>query len=305
MYAVAPVSARQFAWFRIVFGVYLAVHFAHLVPWGVELFSRNGVLPEAALNPTSGILPNVLTWCDTPLLVTGFLVALVGVALCFTLGICRRTAAILLWYGWACLFNRNVLISNPSIPYVGLLLLLTTLVPAGEPLRAFGKKATSDQFYVPAAVFWTAWFVMAAGYTFSGVVKLSSPSWVDGTALWHVVQNPLARDGWLRDIALRLPMRAFQLMTWTALGLEICFLPLALFQRIRPVVWLAMVTLHIGILGLVSFADLSAGMLTLHLFTFDSRWSGMARMCDLGRRSAVMACRTIVLRQAVVHLRTP
>ena len=38
-----------------------------------------------------------------------------------------------------------------------------------------------------------------------------------------------------------------------------------------------MVGVHLGILTLVSFADLSAGMLMLHLFTLDSRWPGQAR----------------------------
>ena len=59
--------------------------------------------------------------------------------------------------------------------------------------------------------------------------------------------------------------------------LEILFLPLAAWRWTRPLIWTAMVGLHIGILGLVSFADLSAGMLMLHLFTVDVRWVEMAR----------------------------
>lgn len=278
MQAIAPVTPRQFACFRIIFGAYLAVHFAHLVPWASELFSREGVLPTATLNPTYGILPNVLAWWDSPAFVTAFLVTLAGLSVLFALGVARQAVAVLLWYGWACLFNRNVLIGNPSIAYVGLLLLLTTLIPAREPLRAFGRKAASDEFYVPATVYWAAWVLMAAGYTFSGVVKLSSPSWMDGTAVWHVVQNPLARDGLLRDVVLGLPAWGFQLLTWKTLALEILFLPLALWRWTRPLIWLAMVGMHIGILALVSFADLSAGMLMLHLFTVDSRWPGMARI---------------------------
>ena len=278
MQAIAPVSARQFAWFRIVFGTYLAIHFAHLVPWGAELFSREGVLPRATLNPTHGILPNVLAWWDSPVFVTAFLGTLVALSVLFALGVARHAAALALWYGWACLFNRNVLISNPSIAYVGLLLLLTTLVPGREPLRALRPKAASNDFYVPAMVYLTAWFLMAAGYTFSGFVKLASPSWVDGTAFWHVLQNPLARDGLLRDVVLALPAWAFQVLTWKTLALEILFLPLGLWRWTRPIIWLAMVGMHIGILALVSFADLSAGMLMVHLFTVDSRWLGMVRI---------------------------
>jgi hypothetical protein len=256
--------------------VYLAIHFAHLVPWGAELFSRDGVLPTADLNPTYGILPNVLAWWDSAPFVTVFLLALVGLSVLFCLGICRRIAALLLWYGWACLFNRNVLISNPSIPYVGLLLLLTVLVPVTEPLRAFRRDSPGDEFHVPAAAYWTAWALMAIGYAFSGVVKLGSPSWVDGTALWHVLQNPLARDSRLRDLVICMPPWAFRVMTWQTLALELLFLPLALWRRTRPLVWLAMVGMHIAIVAVLSFADLSAGMLMLHLFTFDSRWLALA-----------------------------
>jgi hypothetical protein len=295
VHGIAPVTPRQFAWFRIIFGAYLAIHFAHLVPWGPELFSREGVIPQASLNPTSGILPNVLAWWDSPAFVTVFLLALVALSVLFALGVARHVAALLLWYGWACLFNRNVLISNPSIAYVGLLLLLSILVPGREPLRALAKNASSDEFYVPAAAYWTAWFLLAAGYSFSGVVKLASPSWIDGTAIWHVVQNPLARDGLLRDWVLNLPAWAFQLLTWKALALEVLFLPLALWRWSRPVVWLAMVLMHIGILALVSFADLSAGMLMVHLFTVDSRWPAVLQVVRDGfvrSRSEALVTRT-------------
>jgi len=282
---VAPISGRQFAWFRVTFGLYLAIHFAHLLPWGRELFSRDGVLPDAALNPTYGILPNALARCDSPGAVTVFLGVMVVLSVLFALGIARRTAAVVLWYGWACLFNRNVLISNPSIPYVGLLLLLTVLVPATEPQRPFGRQADEGAFYFPAGVFQAAWILMAVGYTFSGIVKLASPSWMDGTAFWHVANNPLARASWLRDVVLLLPMWGFRALTWGALALEILFLPLALWRVTRPVAWASMVGMHVGIIALVSFADLSAGMLMRHLFTFDPRWAAMARGAWARRRA--------------------
>ncbi len=277
VHAIAPVSGRQFAWFRVVFGAYLAIHFVHLVPWAAELFSREGVLPSAALNPTYGILPNVLAWWDSPAFVTAFVIILAALSIAFALGFARHAAALLLWYGWACLFNRNVLISNPSIPYVGLLLLLTTLVPAREPMRLGSAATQRDDFVMPAAAYWTAWFLMAAGYTFSGVVKLSSPSWVDGTAFWHILQNPLARDGFLRDYILGSSAGTLRWLTWMPLAIEIGFLPLVMWRWTRPVAWLAMVSVHVGVASLVSFADLSAGMLMIHLFTYDSRWLEMAR----------------------------
>jgi hypothetical protein len=270
--STARMSGRQFAFFRLAFGAYLAVHFAQLIPVGTELFSSEGTLPRAALSPLHGLVPNVLAMWDSPGVVVGFLSALFLASLFFAAGIWRRIAALFLWYGWACLFNRNPLIANPSIPYVGLLLLLTTLVPPSEAWRLFGRKSSDGGFFVPLFVLLTAWALMAVGYSYSGVVKLAAPSWIDGTALWHVLNNPLARDGVLRDAVLRLPMSVFGFMTWSALALEVLFLPLTLWRRTRPVAWAAMAAMHVGIVGVVSFADLSLGMLMLHLFTFDHAW---------------------------------
>ncbi len=265
------VSPYQFAVFRIVFGLYLVIHFAMLLPYGAELFSREGVLPSARLNLTAGILPNPLEHWDTPAFVTGFLIVLLVLSLFYTLGLFRRTSAVLLWYGWACLFNRNNLISNPSIPYVGLLLLFTALLPVGEPLT-IRRRPAPPSWEFPAVIFWSVWVLMAVGYTFSGCVKLQSPSWFDGTAMLHVVNNPLARPGPFRDLFLKMPDWAMRAATWEPLALEVLFVPLCLHRRTRMLASLAMSVMHAGILLMVDFADLSGGMLMLHLFTFDPDW---------------------------------
>lgn len=272
LYEVAPVTGRQFAIFRIALGAYLVAHFLHLLPWGAELFGRSGVVPRASLNPTHGLFPNVLAWLDSPAFVTAFLAALVICAAAFTLGVARRSMAVALWYGWACLFNRDVLIGNPGIAYVGLLLLLTALVPPTEPWRFRREDKDPYDFHVPVMVWATAWVLMGAGYAFSGGIKLQSPSWVDGTAMSHLLNAPLARPGFLRDLALGMSPAAIKWMTWTVPATELLFLPLALWRGTRPVAWIAMVCVHLGTLALVSQTDVTLGLLILHAFTFDPRW---------------------------------
>jgi hypothetical protein len=263
------ISGRQFAVFRIVFGVYLTLHFVQLAAYAPELFSNTGMLPDATLNFTHGILPNPLEHWGTPSFVTGFVIALAVLSAAYTLGIGRRLCALLLWYGWACLFNRNNLISNPSIPYVGVLLLLTAIIPAGEPW-SLGRRHHAWGF--PTSAYWVAWILMAVGYSFSGWAKLSSPSWVDGSALWHVAQNPLARPGFVRDALLHLPDVWLHGLTWGCLSIELLFLPLSFHRLTRAIAWTALVLMHAGILLVVDFADLSIGMLMIHLFTFDPAW---------------------------------
>ena len=272
----AAIPPRQFGIFRILLGLYLSVHFAHLVPYGRELFSRDGVLPDASLNLTHGLFPNPYQVWDSPATVTASLVALAAASLALAAGVWRRAMALLLWFGWAALFHRNNLIANPSIPYVGMLLLLTLLVPPGEGW-SLGRRRPVDGWRFPASVYWVAWILLAAGYTYSGLVKLGSPSWLDGTALAHVLQNPLARPNAIREALLALPMPAICLLTWGALATEIAALPLSPWRTGRAVVWTGLVGLQLGILSVVSFADLTAGMLLLHLFVLDPEWWPLVR----------------------------
>jgi hypothetical protein len=269
MCAMTPVSAKQFAVFRFVLGIYLAVHFAALIPYGAELFSDRGVLGNARLNFTFGILPNILEHWGSPTFVTSFLITLSILAVVFAFGVCRRTAAILLWYGWACLFNRNNLINNPSIPYIAMLLLLNVLVPLGEG-RAL--KANDSSWKFPTMIYWTTWILLAAGYSFSGWMKLRSPSWIDGTALYHVLNNPLARPGFLRHLLLGSPTICIRFLTWSSLAAEVMFLPLSFTRRTRMLAWCTLVAMNVGILFVINFADLTIGMLMIHGFTLDRRW---------------------------------
>jgi hypothetical protein len=262
------ISPWQFTVFRMLFGLYLTVHFLQLIPDAAELFSREGMLRNAQLNFTFGLLPNPLEHWDSPAFATLFVLALALLSGAFALGICRRFAALLLWFGWACLFNRNNLISNPALPYIGMLLLLTVLVPAGEPLSLNRKEA---KWEFPGGIYWTAWALLAVGYGFSGWTKLQSPSWLDGSALTHLLNNPLARPGLLRETLLRFP-EGLRFLTWTTLALELLFLPLSLHPVGRLVAWSAMSLLHIAILFVIAFADLSMGMLMIHLFLFDPTW---------------------------------
>lgn len=272
--ADAPWSVGPYRLFRLVFGLYLLVHFAQLAPWAAELFSSQGMLPDASSSPLVGVFPNVLGLFDAP----WFCVALVGFGAVLSgmlaVGWRDRAAALVLWVIWASLFGRNPLISNPGLPYVGLLLMVHALTPAAGALwerRPRGWAMSGPLFVV-------VWVLMAVGYSYSGVIKLVSPSWLDGTAMVHVLEGPLGRGHGSGALLLSAPSWVLKLMTWGALGLELCFAPLALSGRLRPWLWVAGLGMHLGLIVLVDFADLSLGMVMLHLFTFDLHWVERARL---------------------------
>lgn len=258
-------TARSYSVFRFVFGAYLAVHFAALLPYATELFSSQGMLPDASLSPLARAFPNLLAIWDAPPVVAALLAgaAVAGVLLAFGVG--DRAAALFLFYTSACLFGRNPLVANPALPFLGWLLLAHVLLPRPA------KRAPED-WRLPAAVFGAAWIVMAAGYSYSGLTKLASPSWRDGSAVAFVLETPLARDTALRAALLALPPELLRLFTWGALGLELLFAPLASISRLRPWLWAAACCMHLSLILLIDFADLSLGMLLFHAFTFDPAW---------------------------------
>lgn len=263
----------QFRIWRICFGLYLLVHFVRLLPWGPELFSSKGVLPQGSLSPLFHLFPNIFLLSDQPFFVQGCLAAGTVCSVLLMIGRLDRIAAVLLWYLWACLYGRNPLIGNPSLPFIGWLLLAYSLIP-GVPRR--NDDATKEDnlscWKMPADIFAAAWIVMAVAYSYSGYAKLTSPSWLDGTALTQVLHNPLARDTALRTHLLSLPLWGLKTATWFALFLELLFAPLSLFRKLRPVLWFSMMGMHIGLLVLVNFTDLTIGMLLVHFFTFDPAW---------------------------------
>lgn len=266
-------TGGQYSIFRAIFGTYLLVHFVQLLPWGAELFSSAGVLPQDE-SPLFRLFPNVLLITDAPWMVSSLLVLGCVASAAFALGWRDRIAAVVLWYLLACLVGRNPLILNPSLPFVGWLLLAHAVLPTAPfgSIDARGRVDPRGGWRMPPSIFAAAWIVMSVAYSYSGWTKLVSPSWTDGTAMARVLENPLARDSFLRDGVLALPSTLFVVATFVALGLELFFVLLALSRRLRPWLWLAMISMHLGLIALIDFADLSLGMVMVHLFTFNPDW---------------------------------
>ena len=267
-------TGGQYSLFRALLGTYALVHFVTLLPWGREIFSNQGVLPDAKASPLAYLFPNFLSVWDSPFAVTLILAMGAILGLFFAAGFHDRHAAIGIWYILACTFGRNPLIANPSLPFIGWMLLAHVFVPAAPygSWTARGRSDPAGDWRMPPAIMTAAWIVMACGYSYSGYTKLISPSWIDGTALARVLDNPLARPGVAREAMLSLPAGVLAGATWGGLALELGFAPLALSRRVRPWIWCLMTLIHLGLIVTIDFAELSVGMLLLHVFTFDPGW---------------------------------
>jgi predicted DCC family thiol-disulfide oxidoreductase YuxK len=267
-------TGGQYSIFRVLLGIYLSIHFAHLLPWSAELFSSEGVLPEGRLSPIFSLFPNLYAISDGPWFIHATLVMSVAAAFAFAVGWRDRIAALWMWLVLASLFGRNPLIANPALPYVGLMLLAHLFVRAAPygSASARGRADPDGGWSLSRPVFLAAWVVLALSYSYSGYTKLLSPSWVAGDNIAFVLQNPLARPWFLRDFFLWLPPIFLTLLTWTVLYVELFFAPIALWSKARPWIWLVMFMIQFGFLFLLNFADLTSGMLLFHMLTFNPAW---------------------------------
>jgi len=236
--------------FKYIFGLYLTWHFSGLLFWANELFGNSGIIGDATLNPTYKLFPNILNIMNPTYLIFGLII----LSLTFTFGYYSRVSAFLLWYGWACLLNRNILITNPGMAYVGWLLLVMAFCVDNH------------------VTYNVSWFLMAIGYTISGLHKLDCPSWIDGSALYHVLNSPLARDNFIRNFLLNSPEILLKFATWFSLVFEISFLPLGCFYNTRFYYWFLSLGFHVGIMSVINFTDLTLGVLMIHFFVFDEKW---------------------------------
>ena len=58
--------AYQYSIFRLIFGIYLFLHFIHLIGASPDIWS-SCILADPALNFTYGMFPNILNWFDSPM----------------------------------------------------------------------------------------------------------------------------------------------------------------------------------------------------------------------------------------------
>jgi hypothetical protein len=246
--------------FRTLLGIYLMVHFIDLIPWAFEMYGHGQLLSSAKLNLSYGAFPNImLLFNSSSLLIQIYIGSLAFSSLLLIFNIYAVFNCVYLWYGWSCLFNSNNLTLNPTLQYIGWLLLALAII-SSKPEK------------IRHELFFGAWLLLALGYFISGIAKAQSPSWQDGSAIYHVITNPLARDYIFRDFLLQIPKDFLMALTYLILSLELLFLPLSFFPRTRFLVWLLMVLSHLGILLVINFTDLTLGMLLVHVFTFDPRW---------------------------------
>jgi predicted DCC family thiol-disulfide oxidoreductase YuxK len=267
-------TGGQLSVVRAVLGAYVAFYLVRLVPHATELFSSEGVLPDAGASPLIGLFPNVLGALDSPAVVRLWLAAGGACALALAAGFRTRVFALLTWFVWACLHGRNPLLADAGVAWVGWLLLFLAALPPRPygALSARGRVDPAGGWEYPRELFVVLWTVASASYAVSGLEKLISASWRNGTALQELLGGPLSYANGLAGALEGLPAVLLTGAAWGLMAFELAFAPLALSARWRPRVWLVGLALHGVAFCTIASPDAHFARLLLHALLFQPSW---------------------------------
>ena len=183
-------DGKIFTIWRSLFGFYFIYYAIRMLPYASEIYSRGGIVPSATLNWTYGLFPDIFYFFDSPqmVVIAHICILVAGGGVLF--GYFPRVACFIIFYLQTALYNRNVLTDDPSMAFIGLLLLTLVLIPHQPKLLSKEKGVVR----IPYFVFFVPIFVFCVAFTTSAIDKISSPSWLQGTALFHMLHLSVARD---------------------------------------------------------------------------------------------------------------
>lgn len=179
---------RSLAAFRVVLAVGLLLDLIQRYLNASHFYSESGVLPHTLWKTLFGDQPYY--WSlhflnGSEVLFKALLLFQICLALCLLVGYRTRLASFLSWILMLSLVLRNPLLFYGGDKLAPLLLLIATLLPLS--MRDVVKKSAS--LIVNLSFFWLM-MQMAILYIASGVSKLDSVYWQDGTALTNVLLTP-------------------------------------------------------------------------------------------------------------------
>jgi hypothetical protein len=196
-----PYPLYIFVIFRFLLGIFLLYYYITEIPYIDEIYSNQGLIPSADLNSTFGYFPSILYVFDSPFFVKIIFIIGAVISCLFAFGICPRIGSFLLWYIQTSLYNRNNLVGEPAMAFVGLLLVMFVLVPKTKQLIQviLGNKRDSmrDTVFVPVYLFYMPIFIFCLTFTLSAIDKLYAESWVNGQALNLILSLNIGRDTFL------------------------------------------------------------------------------------------------------------
>ena len=266
-----PVSARPLAAFRVVVGLLALCHLG-LLSFDLDywLTDRGLMVGDEARASAGPLRPSPLQWVQDPASVRAFVAATAGAAVLFTLGWRTRAAGILLYLGLLSIHHRNMPTNCGPDNLLLIMVFYLMLGPSGaayslDARRAARRRGTPAE---PLIVPWAQRLIqlhLCLIYFNTAVLKCNGSTWLGGTAMHFVLNNPEIGRFDLSALC-RYPL-VINLLTHAGLLIEFALAFLLWFRPTRTWAALGGICLHAGVLVVVN-VPLFGELMTACYLTF-------------------------------------
>jgi hypothetical protein len=305
----APISPVPLAVYRILLGTLVIINVLFLLPNAEILFGDHGILPRAdALQYTPRLRYSLLYFLPaTPFWLYTFFTLLLVAALCLTVGLFTRLAALLVFVGLVSVQYRNLAITHSGDAFLRLASFYLMLSPAGRALsidRWLRVRRGVEPPGEPAPVApWAQRLIqiqLSVIYVATVWWKIGGFTWIQGTAVYYSTRlHELERF----PVPFLFQFRPFMtLMTWGTLALELALGTLVWFRDLRYPLLLAGLLLHLGLEYSINIPLFQWTMIAAYVLFLDPR--DVQRALDrLRRRPAAAHAPVHAPSPALAHVR--
>lgn len=273
-----PQSTATLALVRIAYGLLMIPWTLTLLPTLDDFFASDGILPDSPPYDVAGQegLWGVLEWWPSDGALLALWVTLLVAAICLTLGLFSRVAALVLWIAVLSLERRNPYVHNAGDVLLRIIGLYLVLAPTGAAMSLDRLRRCRNRFWeFPArapVVIRLLQIQVSIIYVSTVWAKVRGETWNDGTAVVYSLNlDDLARFP-VPDFVVESALLA-NLATWSVLLVELGIGVLVWVPALRKWVLLAGVGLHIGIDMGLTVGFFSYTMLVLYLAFVPPAWA--------------------------------
>lgn len=273
-------TGGQYSIFRVIFGVFLFAQFAQLTGWSLGLFLAPDRLLEPGQGPVLSLFASIPGLDDASGFAFAVTLSAAAASLLFIVGIADKWAAFCMCFALACLFGLNPLIAEPSLTYLGWMLVAHMLMP-GAPygsLAARGRLDPGGRWRFPIVTYCITLLLFVLSYQSCGWSLVYGPSWVLGEDLFRIFVNPLPHAYFALPILAWAPPALIEILGWSLLLVVLLLLPIRRLYALHPVLWSMALGLQLCFAVLFDFADPTSTMLLFHLLVFNPAWIRSRRL---------------------------
>ena len=240
-----PAPTSTLALLRIALGLVVIAWTLSLAGDLFPFFGRHGVQPSPPRPPGSW---GMLALSDGDLALGALYASLLVSAAALAIGFHTRVAAVFVFVCLLSFERRSPYVFNAGDHLLRILTFYLMLAPAGAALSIDRWRARQRLWVFPARPPWALRLMqLQLSFVYVGAVwaKVRGTTWNDGTAISYALRLTDLERFPVPGFVTQLPIST--LLTYSALGIELCLGILVWNRRLRPWVLLLGLLMHLGI----------------------------------------------------------